>query len=237
MLDGQSPEAIAGRIEHHEKQLPNVSKDTIYRFLRSPHGKVIGLELKKKKYRKKKPKVTQLEDRRFIDKRPKIIDKRRRVGDMEGDFIVSGKKGKGILLVVVCRRLRISFLEIIHQVSIDEVHQAMLKIKKRFPEMRTLTLDNDLLFQMHKTLEALLDVPIYFCDPYASWQKGTVENRNKIIRKFIPKGSNLLLYDEEEIQAVEDYLNSRYMECLKYYTPAEKLKKYRTRKMKTKNSV
>lgn len=194
LLDGQSAEAISGRIEYHEKYLPNVSKNIIYDFLRSPYGKYIGLKLKKKKYRKKRKKVNQLEDRVFIDKRPKIIEKRGRVGDLEADFIVSGRDGKGVLLVAVDRKLRVSFLEIIHEVTIDEVHKAFEKIKKRFPEMRTLTLDNDLLFQMHKALEILLDVKIYFCDPYSSWQKGTVENRNKIIRKFIPKGSDLRQY-------------------------------------------
>ncbi len=234
LLDGQSAEAIAGRIKHREKHLPNVSKDTVYRFLKSPYGKIIGLKLKKKKYRKKRVKVTKLKDRTFIDKRPKIIDQRGRVGDLEADFIVSGKDGKGVLLVAVDRKLRVSFLEIIHEVTIDKVHEAFERIKKRFPELRTLTLDNDLLFKMHKALEVLLDVNIYFCHPYHSWEKGTVENRNKIIRKFIPKGSDLGRYDEKDIKAVEKFLNDRYLKCLKYATPDEKLRIYRARKKKTK---
>jgi IS30 family transposase len=236
LLDSQSPEAISGRIRHHEKQLPNISKNTVYRFLRSPYGKIIGLKLKKRKYRKKRPRVTKLEDRTFIDKRPKIIEKRGRVGDLEADFIVSGRDGKGVMLVAVDRKLRVSFLEIIHEVTIDKVHEACESIKKRFPELRTLTLDNDLLFKMHKALEALLKVKIYFCHPYHSWEKGTVENRNKIIRKFIPKGSDLRLYNTKDIKAVEEFLNDRYLRCLKYATPNEKLKIHRDRKKKTKNS-
>jgi IS30 family transposase len=236
LLDGQSAEAIEGRLKYKEKHLPNVSKDTIYRFLRSPYGKYIGLKLKKKKYRKKRPKVTKLKDRVFIDKRPKIIEQRGRIGDLEADFIVSGRDGKGVLLVAVDRKLRISFLEIIHEVTIDQVHLAFTRIKKRFPEMRTLTIDNDLLFQMHQALEKLLNVKIYFCDPYSSWQKGTVENRNKIIRKFIPKGSDLRWYDEDDVKAVEDYLNDRYLKCLKYATPAERLIIHRDRKKKKKKN-
>lgn len=139
LLDGQSAEAISGRIEYHEKHLPNVSKNIIYDFLRSPYGKYIGLKLKKKKYRKKRKKVNQLKDRVFIDKRPKIIGKRGRAGDLEADFIVSGRDGKGVLLVAVDRKIRASFLEIIHEVTIDKVHEAFERIKKRFPEMRTLT--------------------------------------------------------------------------------------------------
>ena len=92
--------------------------------------------------------------------------------------------------------------------------------------MKTLTLDNDLLFKMHKTLEALLEVPLYFCHPYHSWEKGSVENVNKYIRKFIPKGSDISLYDKEEVGAVEEKCNGRFMKVLKYATPQEKLEKY-----------
>jgi IS30 family transposase len=230
LSDGQSPKAISGRIEHQEKHLPYVSKDTVYRYLKGPYGKLIGIEWKKKIRPKKSRKVGNLKDRVFIDKRPKTASNRRRVGDMEGDFIVSGKDGKGILLVVVCRKLRVAFLELILHVSIDEVHKAFERIKERFPEMRTLTLDNDILFRMHKTLEKLLNVEIYFCHPYHSWEKGSVENTNKEIRKFIPKGSNMSRYDSEFIQAIEEHLNQRFMECLKYATPEEKLIVYRKNK-------
>lgn len=230
---GQSPEGIAGRIKYHKKDLPNVSKDTIYRFLNSPYGKLIALRRKPKKRRKSK-KVTKLKNRIFIDKRPKIIENRERVGDLEGDFIVSGRDGKGILLVVVCRKLRVSFLEVIHDVSIDEVHKSFLRIKKRFPEIKTLTLDNDILFKMHETLKILLDIPIYFCHPYHSWEKGSVENTNKHIRKHIPKCDSISLYNAEEIKIIETNLNNRFMKCLKYSTPNEVLIMLRK---KQKNSV
>lgn len=230
LSDGQSPQAIAGRLKYQENNLPYVSKDTIYRYLKSPYGKLIGLKWKKKIRLKKYHKVSKLKDRIFIDKRPKIIEKRRRVGDMEGDFIVSGKSGKGILLTTVCRKLRTAFLELITEVSIDEVHRAFERIKKRFPEMKTLTLDNDILFKMHKTLEKLLNVKIYFCHPYHSWEKGSIENVNMEIRKFIPKGSNLSSYDQEFIQAIEEHINGRFMGCLEYQTPQEKLEEYRKNK-------
>lgn len=112
--------------------MPYVSKNTIYRFLRSPYGKIIGLKLKKKKRCKRRKKAKELKDRIFVDKRPKTIENRQRVGDLEADFIVSGKRGKGILLGVVDRKLRTVFLEIIHTVTIDEVHSAFERIKKGF---------------------------------------------------------------------------------------------------------
>lgn len=237
LLDGQSPEAIAGRIKYREKDLPNVSKNTIYEFLRSPYGKIIGLKLAKKKRHKSRKKVTELKNRVFIDKRPKIINKRVRIGDVEADFIVSGKGGKGILLGVVCRKIRVAFLEIIHDVSIDEIHKAFLRIKKRFPEMKTLTLDNDILFRMHQTLKKLLGIKIYFCHPYHSWEKGSIENTNKFIRKFIPKGDDLSKYNQEESSLIESKCNERFMKCLKYATPEERLKTYRKRKNKYKKTT
>ena len=171
-----------------------------------------------------------LSDRKFIDERPSIIDLRKRIGDIEGDFIVSGKSGKGILLVVVDRKLRVSFLEQIYPVTIETVHTSFLAIKRRFPEMKTMTTDNDILFRHHQKLEKLLQIQIYFCHPYHSWEKGTVENTNKYIRKDIPKGSDLSCYSRSFIQSIEEKLNRRPMKCLKYFTPAEALARYRSTK-------
>ena len=100
--------------------------------------------------------------------------------------------------------------------------------------MKTLTLDNDILFRMHKTLEKLLDVKIYFCHAYHSWEKGSIENANMEIRKFIPKGSDLSKYSKKYVRSVEDHLNERFMECLTYATPEEKLAEHRKNK---KNSL
>jgi transposase, IS30 family len=237
LCDGQSPEAIAGRIQYHEKHLPRIGKDTIYRFLDSPYGRLIAHKRKKKKPKYRRPKVTQLRDRTFIDRRPKIIEKRGRVGDGEGDFILSGRNGKGILLVLVDRKIRAAFLEFILDISIDNVHAAFLRIKKRFPEMRTVTFDNDVLLNMHKALEELLEITIYFCHPYSSWEKGSVEHANGIIRQTIPKSSDLSAYDPEIFPFLEEKLNNRFMKCLRYATPEEKLAAYRKctkqRKQKT----
>jgi len=222
-------------LKNHEKELKYVSKDTIYRYLKSPYGKMIGLKLKKRRF-KNKSKI-KLQDRVFIAKRPKIINQRQRIGDTEGDFIVSGRCGKGILLVVVDRKIRVAFLKIIHKVTINEVHNAFLKIKKKFPEMKTLTLDNDILFKRHKELSNLLNVKIYFCNPYHSWEKGMVENTNMQIRKYIPKGSDLSRYDKAEIFNIEKALNNRYMERLNYNTPEEKLMEYRRRNKKQRCSI
>jgi transposase, IS30 family len=237
LLVEQSPAAISGRIRYQEKHLPFVSKNTIYRYLRSPYGKIIGMKLKKKKRPKGGAKKRKLSDRIFIEKRPEIIERRGRVGDIEADFIVSCRSGYGILLTATCRKLRVSFIEIIYDVSIDEVHRAFLRIKDRFSEMETMTIDNDILFRMHKTLAKLLGLKIYFCHPYHSWEKGSIENANKFIRKYIPKGSDLSRYTKHEITLVERKCNDRFMECLNYKTPSEALNEYRQKQKNSRRAV
>jgi len=211
--------------------LPYASKDTTYRFIKSVYGRKIEAHRKKnKRWRKKRCKSSKLEGRTFIDNRPKIINNRAQIGHTESDFIVSGKSGKGVLLVVVCRKLRVTFIEQIIEVTINNVHKAFRRIKKRFPEMETITSDNDILLQQHKELEKEIKVKIYFCHPYSSWEKGTVENVNMHIRKSIPKGSDISKYPKSFIRKVEVKVNRRMLECLDFLTPSEALEKHRKTK-------
>lgn len=233
LMEGRSPASIAGRVNNHEKTLSNISADSIERFLKSVYGRRIEAHrrrLKSRQRHRRRPKVTQLKDRKFIDVRPKIANKRGRVGDAESDFIVSGKSGKGYLLTLADRKLRVSFLEKILPVSIENVKRGFLKIKERYPELRTITTDNDILLVNHKELEELLGIKIYFCHPYSSWEKGTIENTNGEIRKDIPKGSDVSKYSPRFIRSVETKVNDRYMECLKFATPDEALELHRKQK-------
>ena len=142
---------------------------------------------------------------------------------------MSGKLGKGILLTVADRKSRVSFIEKIFPVIIPNVHLAFLRIKNRFPEMKTITTDNDLLFERHKELEKLLNIKIYFCHQYHSWEKGTIENTNGVIRRDIPKGSDISKYSKQSVQKLEGKINRRSMECLKDRTPQEVLDLHRAR--------
>jgi transposase, IS30 family len=105
-----------------------------------------------------------------------------------------------------------------------------VRIQARYLEMQSLTLDNDILFQKHQELSALLRVPLYFCHPYHSWEKGTVENVNKYIRRDIPKGTDLSKSALSFIASLEQKLNRRPMKCLGYLTPQEMLERHRQEK-------
>lgn len=228
LLDDQSPSAIAGRISQQESFRVLVSKDSIYRYIKSVHGRKIEVYRQAKKQRRRKRIVIHptLLNRTFIDKRPIYINTRKRFGDMEADFVVSGKGGSGILLVVVDRKSRLVFLRLLKVVSIQNVHDSLLEIQKKYTLIKSITLDNDILFRRHKELSSLLGVPLYFCHPYHSWEKGTVENVNKYIRRDIPKGRDLSKYSDEYIQWLADKLNRRSMKCLNYKTPTEMLDEY-----------
>lgn len=231
LLKQQSPDALAGRLATGIDGLSPVSKNSIYRYIASPHGRVIEYERRlvrrRTKAKKRRALSEKLQDRTFITDRPATINQREHVGDMEADFIVSGKSGTGYLLTAVDRKSRYGFIRQILPVTIAGVEAAFLDIQHQFPELRSLTLDNDILFRFHERLARLLGVPIYFTEPYASWQKGSVENYNKQIRKSVPKGTDISRYSPDYLQHTADQLNDRFMKVLDYKTPREYLNNHR----------
>jgi IS30 family transposase len=224
-----SPEMISGRIRKIDNHLRSISPKGIYKFVFSVYGRNLERFLAYKG-RKRKPKTARkvlgLKERMFIDQRPKIVDQRRRFGDWEGDFIVSGKEGKGVLLVFYERKSRYVLLKKLLSRKIEEVHRAIYEITGGV-FMNTLTLDNDIVFRKHKELSEILETPIYFCHPYHSWEKGGVENTNKLIRRYIPKGGDISQYSNQYIRMIEDKLNNRPRKCLNYKTPNEVMKENR----------
>jgi IS30 family transposase len=237
LLNQQSPAAIAGRLAAGLDGLPYVSRDTIEEYIRSVHGRQLEYDLKALKQknhnrRTKRRPIESLDRRTSIDDRPSVITNRERVGDVEADFIVSGKSGSGYLLTVVDRKIRYGFVRKLMPVTIAAMEQTFLDMRRQFPELTSVTTDNDILFRHHERLARLLGVPIYFCDPYASWQKGSIENLNKHVRKYIPKGADISQYNEHYLQFVETRLNSRFMSVIGYKTPSECLAAHRAQATK-----
>lgn len=224
LFDDQSPDAIAGRIRRVAKNLPRISARAIRRYIRSVYGRRIESHRAKlfKPRRKGGRKKGVLDGRRLITKRPRKINERKGIGNMEGDFIVSGKSGKGLGLALIDRNMRKVLVEKIFPVSVRNVERALLGMKKRFPEMKTITFDNDLLFLEHKRLEKKLGIKIYFCHPRSPWEKPSVENFNKWLRRYIPKSSDISKYSRYVFKQLEAKANRRFMECLGFQTPDEK---------------
>lgn len=219
-----SPEEIAGRIKNVDTHIVYASYEAIYKFVYSVYGRALERFLRyrgRKRKSRHREKVTQLENRLFIEKRPKIVEKRKRFGDWEGDFIVSGKNGCGVLLVLHERKARYTIIRKIMSRSPALVNNYISEMFGIVIYFNSLTLDNDIVFRKHEELSKLLGKPIYFCHPYHSWEKGSVENTNKLIRQYVPKGSDISQYTDREIQVIEDKLNNRPRKCLRYQTPLE----------------
>ena len=216
LWDDQSPRAVAGR-------LGSISPASIWRYLRSPYGRRLETHrarFQKRRYQNRGRNIV-FANRIFLHDRPAHIQGRMRVGHAEGDFIVSGRSGSGLLLVVVDRKHRRVCLEKITRPSCAAVQQAFLKIQQRYCEWRSVTLDNDILFQKHTELARVLGIRIYFCHPYHAWEKGSVENVNKQIRRYLPKGSNISRYAKRFFHDLEAKLNRRILGVLGYRTPDE----------------
>lgn len=220
----QSPEGISGRIKEIETHLKYASVKAIYKFIKSPHGRRIEKYLHSKAVKKKsgpkRGKSIAIDGRTMIDKRPKKVGKRLEFGHFEGDFIESGKDGKGSLLVIVERKTRYPFLKYLENRDTESVNGAAKELLRNIP-IKSLTIDNDISFQKHKELSEMLNAAIFFCHPQSPGEKGTIENRNKAIRRYIPKRSNLSKYGDDYFRFVEHKLRNRFMKCLRFKTPQE----------------
>jgi IS30 family transposase len=219
-----SPEEVAGRLKEVDRHIKYVSRGAIYKFVYSVYGRLLEQHLRykgKKRKRGKRLKVSQLENRVFIEKRPKIIGKKQRYGDWEGDFIVSGKSGQGVLIVLYERKAMYVVIKRIFSRNCDVINRYLKEMTGGFVCFNSLTIDNDISFRKHEELSELLGAPVYFCHPYHSWEKGGVENINKLIRQYIPKASDISKYSDSSIREIETKLNNRPRKKLKYKTPLE----------------
>jgi len=228
-----SPEDIAGRIKFIDTNIPYTGKDAIYKYIRSVHGRNL-VDFLWYKGIKRRPATNRLDikDRTFIDQRPKIVLKRRNYWDWEADFIVSGKHGRGALLVFVERKSR---YVLIFKLADRKVETINFVLRMTFGQgqllCNTLTIDNDICFRHHKQMSRIIGGMIFFCHPYHSWEKGTVEKMNQMIRRFVKKGGNINKISERKIRWVQNILNNKPYKCLGFYTPNEVLE--RSRKLKT----
>jgi IS30 family transposase len=220
----QTPQGISGRLKNVEKKIEYASTKAIYKFVYSPLGRNLERHLYSKAVKKrggrKRGQSVAIDGRTMIDQRPKIVQNRLQFGHYEGDFIESGRDGKGSLLVIVERKTRYPFLRYLENRDTATVNQAVEELLGPYP-VKSLTIDNDISFQKHIELADLIDAAIFFCHPQSPNEKGTVENRNKAIRRYVKKGSDLSKFVPSHFAMAERKLRNRFMECLDYKTPAE----------------
>jgi len=222
--DDQSPEGISGRTKYVDTHIQYASTKAVYKFIYSVHGRNIEKHLYSKAVKKKggpkRKKAVSIDGRTTIDKRPERVEKRLEFGHFEGDFIESGKDGRGSLLVLVERKTRYPFLMYAENKTTNHINNLVAQTVRDAP-VKSLTIDNDISFQKHEALSELIKTTVFFCHPYCSHEKGTVENRNKAIRRYAPKKSDLSSYDVQYFKEIETTLRNKFMKCLNYKTPQE----------------
>jgi IS30 family transposase len=141
-------------------------------------------------------------------------------GTWEADFIVS-KRSTASLLVAVNRATRYAVVQQLPNRSYAQVSQAF-KLLHETCHPRTLTVDNDLAFRGWRELERVVGCPLFFTHPYRSWEKPLVEQTNQLIRRFIPKGTNLRTVSQRTLNRLDRFLNHTPKQCLHFFTPYEK---------------
>ena len=218
-----APEQIAGRMRQQDRQR-SVSPQTIYAWIKQDQARGHWEALLRRRGKRPcRPRNTASRpDAARIHKRPKVIERRRRLGDFEGDTVL-GPPGTGGLATLVDRKSRFTIIAKIQSKDAEHVHE---KIKQRLNELddehrHSITFDNGTEFARCHRLEKHLDVKLYFADPGCPYQRGTNENTNGLIRQYFPKGTDFRNITHPDVRRVEKLLNNRPRECLGFRTPAE----------------
>jgi len=221
-----SPEQISGRMKLDTGV--SVVHETIYRYIytnKSNGGKLYKyLRHKNKKYHCRSNDYQArgtIIDRVMIDKRPKIVEKKNRIGDLEIDTVV-GKDHKGFLVTVVDRKSKFVLIKNVPTKEAKIVTDALIEMIQPIKAItKTITSDNGKEFAYHKQVSAALDIDFYFANPYHSWERGLNEHTNGLIRQYLPKKSEFLHVSKDEIIMIQNRLNHRPRKSLNYKTPYE----------------
>jgi IS30 family transposase len=222
-----SPEQVSGWLRRH--RLLSISHETIY--LRVWHDKRSGGELWKhmrqatKRRRKRNGSHDsrgRLAGKRHISERPPDVETRQTVGHWEIDTIMGDDHGRHSALTVVERKTGyLQMGKLIRHCSADSTART-IELIGRQPEMfKTITADNGTEFHGYKATEEATGVPFYFATPHHSWERGTNENTNGLIRQYLPKRTSMAKVTQEDLDAIAYKLNSRPRKRLGYRTPEE----------------
>jgi IS30 family transposase len=157
----------------------------------------------------------------MIDTRPKIVEKKKRIGDLEIDTVI-GKDHIGALVTAVDRKSKFTLIKKVPSKHAEVVTSALIEMLAPIkPVIKTITSDNGKEFAYHKQISQLLDTDFYFANPYHSWERGLNEHTNGLIRQYLPKKTDFTQISKEEIVTIQDKLNHRPRKVLNYRTPYE----------------
>jgi IS30 family transposase len=219
-----SPQQITGRLKL--KALPCVSHETIYKIIRKDkaQGGTLYKHTRHRLKHRKRPVGSKIsiKNRVSIDQRPEIVAAKERFGDWEIDTIV-GKNNRGAIVTMVERKtafMMMSKLE--HGKNAKQLTKTVVSMLIAYiKHVHSITGDNGTEFAHHKAIAKALKTKFFFTHPYSSWEKGLIENTNKLIRQYIPKKANLNEFNEQLIKQIQCNINNRPRQNLNFYSPKE----------------
>jgi IS30 family transposase len=218
-----SPEQVSDWLkENYDLQ---ISHEWIYQYiLMEKHaGGDLHRHLRCQKKRRKRyggyDRRGRIKNRVSIDERPAIVDTRQRLGDWEVDTII-GKGHRHAIVSLTERTSRLALLRKVERKTAQAVADAVIELMKSLPvRTHTITADNGLEFADHERIAKELNTDVYFAHPYSSWERGTNENMNGLVRQYFPKKCSFATITEQEIEFVMERLNNRPRKCLGFKSP------------------
>ena len=231
LREGWTPEIISERARLEGR--PSVCKETIYTYIYAD-AKAGGdlwknLPRARRKRRRRCPRQDgrgrgKIPNQRMIDTRPAEVETRASVGHWEGDLI-NGANKTGNLVTLVERSTRFTLLDRTQTKEAEEVTLDICELFSGMPPASrlSLTLDNGKEFARHEQMARETGMDVFFANPYHSWERGTNENTNGLIRRLHPKKSSFANIGRAELKRIDTFLNDRPRKCLGWFTPREKM--------------
>jgi len=232
LSEGWTPEQISGWLKSGaEPGLRPLGTETIYAFIYRPSQKAERLWLylcrrhKRRGRRKRRKGKAMIKDRASIHYRPQVIDTREEIGHWEGDLIFCRRTRP--VLVLHERKSRFTLAARLTGKNAAETAAVIMNIFRRLSrELRkSITFDNGTEFAHHKLLREALNMTTWFCDAYASWQKGGVENTNSRLRRWLPRQLDIDNLGDDELQEIIMTCNLTPRKCLGFITPFQAILK------------
>lgn len=233
LYDKWSPEQIEGRLKKYpppELEGVTITHEAIYQYIYqnkedcSLYKHLRRRQWIRQKHGKRKYRAQSIPDRTSIHERPLETDKRKMIGHFESDTVEFSRQ-RAVLSVQYERKIQLARITKLPTKKAEDTEFALSKTLEDLPpELRqSVTFDNGGENAKHTTLKEIFEIQTYFCDPYAAWQKGGVENLNGLIRQYLPKKTNLANLNNDDILKIQESLNNRPRKGLGYLTPNETL--------------
>ena len=215
-----SPKVIAGYLKNRQDGLPYVSAPQIYAWLYSSRGQpyckyLLGERYRVKRHKKNKTERVMIPDRTGIEQRPQAALDRCESGHAEYDSVVSSRRcgSTAALAVLQERTTRLVRAKLVPNLKPVGYAETIVDLTSRL-KLKTLTTDNGTENKQHKAVTAQTGVPVFFTDPYSSWQKGGVENANKMLRRYFPKGTNFSRVTQQQLDLALWTINNKPRQSL-----------------------